>query len=141
MLHGLGDSHVETTRAKTIAEGILGDAAAAEEDHLMLLTVDTDDGAFDSHVTHTTTKIDMTLAHFSAVQDLDRPVVEIVVHVFRSRRGDVTELVGGRGSDWETGLRVNKGENDNNAEQFADDFVLGTAEPHLSRSCRYYTSL
>lgn len=137
MLHGLGDSHGESARAKTIAEGILRDAAAAEKDHLVLLAINADDGALNSHVAHTTDEIDTQLAHFPAVQDLNRPVVEIAVHVFRSRRRDVSELVGGRGCNRESGLAVKERESGNDTEQLADDLVLGTAEPHLSRARRH----
>ena len=137
MLHGLGDSHGKSARAKTIAEGILRDAAAAEKNHLVLLAVNADDGALNSHVAHTTDEMAMQLAHFSAVQDLNWPVVEIAVHVLRSRRRDVSELVGGRGCNRESGLGVKERENSNDTEQLADNLVLGTAEPHLSRARRH----
>lgn len=137
MLHGFGDSHGESARAKAIAERILRDAAAAEKDHLVLLAVNADDGALNSHVAHTTDEMAMQLAHFPAVQDLNRPVVEIAIHVLRSRRRDVSELVGGRGCNRESGLGVKERENGNDTEQLADNLVLGATEPHLSRARRH----
>ena len=138
MLNRLGDSHIESARAKTIAKGILRNAATTEQDHLVLLAVNADDGALDSHVTHTMTEMDMHLAHFSSIQNLNWPIMKVIVYVFCSRRGDVSEFVGGRSCNWETRLVVKGEENNNNTKQLTDDFVLGTAESHLSRSCRHY---
>lgn len=91
MLDGFRDLHFDAMLAETLKNGVVRHAASSEENDVAVLAIDADDRALDAHLTH----------YFATVEDLNGPLVEIIVDVLRTGRRDVTELVRRWRGDWQ----------------------------------------